>query len=312
LAQAQFATDDKTAALKNYERLAVLLPESAPLQMKIAAVQIAMGNKPATSEAVKKALLLQPDYLDAQVLQASLYMRDGNAVQAIAMAKRIQKQPGQAARGYELEGDILMSQKQFDPAANAYGQAFATNKQNPTMLMKLLGSLKLAGKVKAAEVLINQWFKDHPKDSALHMYLAGTYLTLKQNKAAIEQYQLVLLQEPENIAALNNLAWSYQQEQDPRALETAEKAYRLAPESPPIADTLGWLLVQRGDTKRGIDILQKASTASAGAPDIRYHLVLALQKAGDKTKAQSELQQLLASGKPFAQIDEAKSLLNTM
>ena len=43
--------------------------------------------------------------------------------------------------------------------------------------------------------------------------------------------------------ALNNLATAYQQEKNPLALEYAEKAYKLAPDSPAVLDTLGWILV---------------------------------------------------------------------
>lgn len=312
LAQTQFASDDKTAALESYARLAGLLPNSAAAQLKIASAQIALQNTSAASEAIKKALSLQPDYLDAEVLQASLYMRNGKQAQAIEIARQIQKQSGQSAIGYEMEGDILLSQKKPDLAAKAYEQAFTANKQNVMLLMKLHGSLTQAGKGKEADSRMNQWFREHPADVALHMYLADTYLAQKQNKAAIEQYQFVLRQEPQNVGALNNLAWAYQQEKDPHALETAEKAYQLAADSPAVLDTLGWLLVEQGNTTRGLPLLQKASTSAPGALDIRYHLVLGLLKSGDKSKARTELDQLLATGKPFAQIDEAKALSKKM
>ena len=71
---------------------------------------------------------------------------------------------------------------------------------------------------------------------------------------------------------LNNLAWAYQQVKDARALETAERAYKLAPDNAAIADTLGWILVEQGNTKRGIEVLQKAVTAAPKIASYRYHL----------------------------------------
>jgi Tfp pilus assembly protein PilF len=108
---------------------------------------------------------------------------------------------------------------------------------------------------------------------------------------------------------LNNLALLYQKEKDPRALQLAEKAYSIVPDNAAVLDTLGWLLVEQGNSSRGIPLLQKASSLAAGLPDIRYHLVQALMKAGEKAKARGELEQLLASGKPFANTDEARALL---
>jgi putative PEP-CTERM system TPR-repeat lipoprotein len=312
LAQAQFANDDKTSALDSYKRLASLLPNSAAVQLKIASVQMTLQNTSAASDAVQKALLLQPDYLDAEVAQVSLDMRNGNQAQAIDIAKKIQKQSGQSAVGYEMEGDILLSQKKPDLAAKAYEQAFTANQQKAKLLMKLRASLIQAGKSKEADIRMNQWFKDHPADVEAHVYLAESYLAQKQFSSAVEQYKFILQQEPNNVGALNNLAWVYQQENDPHALETAEKAYQLAANNAPVLDTLGWLLVEQGNTARGLPLLQKASASAPAAQDIRYHLALGLLKSGDKSKARVELEQLLASGKPFAQSEEVKALLKKM
>ncbi|MDB5991350.1 MAG: hypothetical protein JWQ10_2753 [Herbaspirillum sp.] len=309
LAQMQFSTDDKSAALQSYDRLANLLPDSAPVQLKIASIQAGLKNMPAAMTSVKKALLLQPDYADAEILQAGLYISNGDAEQAIGMATQMQKQPEQAALGFELEGNILTVQKKPDSAAKAFERAFTANPQNIRLLMRLHASLMLAGRNTEADARASQWFKEHPSDVAFHLYLAESYMAQKLNKAAIEQYELVLRQQPKNAGALNNLAWAYQQEQDPRAMETAEKAYQAAASSPPVMDTLGWMLVERGDTGRGLQLLDKASAAAPDALDIRYHLVLGLLRSGDKSRARTELEQILATGKSFPQIDEARALL---
>lgn len=309
LAQMQFSTDDKNGALQSYDRLANLLPDSAPVQLKIASIQARLKNMPAALTSVKKALSLQPDYVDAEILQAGLYVSNDNADQAIGMATQMQKQPEQAALGFELEGNILSVQKKSDSAAKAFEQAFAANPQNVRLLMRLHASLMLAGRNAEADARAAQWFKAHPTDVAFHLYLAESYLAQKLNKAAISQYELVLRQQPKNAGALNNLAWAYQQEHDPRAMETAEKAYQAAADSPPVMDTLGWMLVDRGDTARGLPLLDKASAAAPDDMDIRYHLVLGLLRSGDKSRARTELEQLLATGKPFPRIDEARALL---
>ncbi|MDP1898181.1 MAG: PEP-CTERM system TPR-repeat protein PrsT, partial [Sulfurimicrobium sp.] len=104
----------------------------------------------------------------------------------------------------------------------------------------------------------------------------------------------------------------YQQEKDPRALEHAEKANQLAPDNPAILDTLGWMLVEKGDITRGLPLLQKASNLAPDAAEIRYHFVQGLVKSGDKIKARKELEQLLAKGKPFPGIEDAKALLKQL
>jgi predicted Zn-dependent protease len=114
------------------------------------------------------------------------------------------------------------------------------------------------------------------------------------------------------VVALNNLAWTYQQEKDPRALATAEKAFKLAPQNPAVADTLAWILIEKGDTKRAIPVLEQALSRAPDANDLRYHLAFGLHKAGDKAKARKEIEQALANGKAFSLADDARALLKQL
>jgi predicted Zn-dependent protease len=77
-------------------------------------------------------------------------------------------------------------------------------------------------------------------------------------------------------------------------------------------DTLGWLLVEQGDTKRALPLLQKAVSLAPAAPELRFHLASALNKSGDKLAARKELEKLLADNKAFPQLDEAKALLKLL
>jgi Flp pilus assembly protein TadD len=111
---------------------------------------------------------------------------------------------------------------------------------------------------------------------------------------------------------MNNLAWAYHKENDPRALPTAEQAYRLASDKPEIIDTLGWILVEQGNTTRGLPLLQKAVELAPAALDIRLHLGSGLLKAGDKPRARRELEQVVLSGAKLPQADEARTLLKLL
>ena len=104
-----------------------------------------------------------------------------------------------------------------------------------------------------------------------------------------------------------------------KALPTAEKALGLLPDNPAILDTTGWILVEQGNTERGLPMLQKAVAImekdGAAAPvvaQIRYHLAHGMAKAGDKAGARKELERALSSGNAFPEINEAKALLKTL
>jgi len=311
LAQTQSANGDKQAALESYSKLAVLMPDSASIQLRIAAVYATMKNDAATSDSLKKALRIDPNSVDAYVALVGLAAKKGNYEEALSISRQVQKQQMKSPIGHVLEGDILIAQKKPELAVKAYERAIAINKNGP-LVIKWHGALTQMGKGKEGDSQLAQWLKEHPADTTARMYLAQINLSSRQNKAAIEQLQIILKTDPKNAAALNNLAFAYDQEKNPHALEYAEKAYQLAANSPAVMDTLGWMLVEQGNTARGLPLLQKASALVPTESEIRYHLVLGLIKSGDKINARKELEQLLTIGKSFPKIDEAKALMKQL
>jgi putative PEP-CTERM system TPR-repeat lipoprotein len=311
LAQAYLADGNNEKALDAYAQQAVLMPESASVQYRIAIVHMAMQNTQGATDALNKALALQPDYLEAKLALATLEARKGNREEALKMAQNIQKQHGKSPAGYILEGDLYMGDKKPALAAKAYEQGMNIGKSAP-LLIKLHTALIQDGKGKEAESRLLQWLKEQPTDVPVRIYLADTYLRAKERKLAIEQYETILQQQPKNVLALNNLASLYQQEKDPRALEVAERAYQLMPDNAAVQDTLGWILVEQGNTARGLPLLQKAASLAPESAEIRYHLILGLVKSGDKAKARKELEQLLSTGKTFSRTEEAKALLKQL
>jgi putative PEP-CTERM system TPR-repeat lipoprotein len=311
LAHAQLANDNKTAALESYQKLAARLPDSAAAQFRLASVHEAMHNSKAASDALKKALTLKPDYLEAKLAQARLEIQNNNLEQALKISKEIQKQHANSPAGYELEGDLLMRQKKPAQALSTYEKAFSLNK-NSQLIIKQSTALSQSGKEKQADTRITKWLEENPTDSSTRLYLAGIYLAKKQYDSAIKQYHIILEEHPNDVPTLNNLAWAYQQKKEPAAIEYAEKAYQQAPDSPAILDTLGWILVEQGKTDRALPLLQKAASLAPDAIVIRYHFAVGLFKSGDKTNARKELEQLLATGKSFPGINDAKELLKEL
>lgn len=311
LGQAQLANNDPAGALETYSKLVNVVPKSAAAQFRLASVHMKMKNEPQAAEDLKKALAIDPNFMQAKLGQVDLAMAKGNSDQALVLVRQIQKAQDKSPVGYLLEGDILSAQKKPALAIRPYEQAFAIGK-TPQMLAKVVNAMKAAGQVKQADLRLAQWQKDHPSDTFVASYNAQSSLDAKQYKQAIEQFEAITKREPANAVALNNLAWAYMEEKDARALPTAERALQLAGENAGVLDTLGWILVQQGNTSRGITLLQKAVSAAPASPEIRYHLALGLNKSGDKASARKQLELLLADGKNFPQADEARALLKQL
>ena len=104
---------------------------------------------------------------------------------------------------------------------------------------------------------MREWLKQNPADFQARLYLAEAYLKSSDHRKAIDEYEYLQTKLPENLIVLNNLAWSYQQVKDKRAVETAEKALKLDSENPAVMDTLGLILAEYGDLPRGAALLKK-------------------------------------------------------
>src|SRR5262249_22121377 len=307
----QIAAGERNQALATYGKLATLQPKSAVAQYRLATAQSINGDTTGAANSLHKALALQPDFVDAQAALAELELRAGRSAEALKIARQLQKQATSSAVGYTLEGDALMAEKKFLPAAKSYETAYGMDK-NGVLAAKMHAAYLQGGKPDEAEARLAQWLKASPEDSAARLYSADASLRTGKYKSAIEQYEWLQQKQPDNIIVLNNLAWVYQQVKDPRALATAERAYKLKPDNPAVADTLGWMLVEQGNTARGVELLRKAVVAAPQSPTIRYHLAQAWLKSGDKAKARDELEGLLSTGTKFPEQNEAQNLLKEL
>jgi putative PEP-CTERM system TPR-repeat lipoprotein len=227
------------------------------------------------------------------------------------IAQQVQKQNAKSAVGFMLEGDVLSRQKQFSRAAKAYENAYGITKSG-ALAIKLHSAYAQAGKPDEGDARLAQWLKESPNDNVARLYAAESDLKRGRYKEAIANYELLQQKQLNNIVLLNNLAWAYQQVKDRRALETAERAYKLKPDMPGVADTLGYILIEMGDTKRGLELLQQAAANAPKNPAIRYHLAQGWFKAGDKAKARDELTRLLSTDAKFPERAEAVKLLRQL
>lgn len=298
-AQTYRAAGETNQALSIYNKLASLRPGSPQPYLRMAEVQMAAKNKQGAQESLRKALSLHPDSIEAQRLNIAFYLDAGQQKEAIALAREVQRQKPKQSIGYVFEGDIYAWLKNWTEAAAAY-RAGLGRVESTELATKLYGALVGAGNGAAAEQFVATWLKEHPKDGAFRMQVAQTAHLYKDYPHALQQYRKLLETDANDPWVLNNLASVEAQVKDPKAMEHAEKANKLAPNQPAIMDTLGVLLMESGDTARGLDLLQKASAMVPGAASIRLNLAKALIKAGKKDAARKELDELAKLGEKFS------------
>lgn len=306
--RAQQAAENFNQALSSYGRLASLLPHSIQPHLRMAEIHVAAKNKEAAMQSLRKALSIKPDSIEAQRGVMMLDLDAGRNSSAIATARNIQKQHPKNPAGYVLEGDAYALGKSWKEAAVAYRNGIKQTDASE-LAVKLHAVLAADNVPGEANRFADGWLKEHAKDDRFRLYLAEFAGARKDYPAAIKQYRTLLDSQPDNAALMNNLAWAMGQAKDPKAVELAEKAYKLAPEQANIVDTLGTLLVAKGDTERGVELMKKANKLAPANPAIKLNLAKAMIKAGSTADAKKELDELVALGDRFPDQGEVKELL---
>jgi putative PEP-CTERM system TPR-repeat lipoprotein len=308
LGAAQIAAGERNQALDTFRQLSRLVPENPLPFMRIAETQVALKDYNGAIDTLQQLIKIKPDLVQAWIELAQVHVISGHPDSALAEARKLQKQQPDSAAGYAIEGEVLASQKKWQDAVAAYRNGLA-RQPLPLLAVRSYLALQNAGKSGEATALATKWMKDHPQDVVMPTFLGQQSLNNKDFRNAASNYRVALAIEPENIALLNNLAWTLIQLGDPKAVEVAEKAYVEAPNNPNVMDTLGWALVHTGDAAKGTELLRAASNLTPASDEIRLHLATALIKTGDKAAARLELEALIQRDKPAAIRDEASKLL---
>ena len=309
--RAQQAAGNFNQALSDYARLSELNPSAIQPYLRMAEIHVASKNKDAAMQTLRKALSVKPDSIEAQRATIMLDLDAGRAADAVATARNVQQQHPKSPAGFLLEGDAHIVSKAWKEAVEAYQRGIKQTGASD-LAIGLHAALIAQNNVGEANKFATGWLKDHANDQRFRLYLAESATARKDYPMAIRHFQTLLISQPENPALLNNLAWVMAQNKDPKALETAEKAYSLDPEQANIVDTLGVLLVNKGDFERGLELLRKARSIAPNNPMIQFNLASALIKAGNNAEAKPLLIELSTLGPRFSKNRDVTELLQGM
>ena len=312
VAQAHFKYGDFKAAMNNLRTLVEVLPESAEARYLLGVAQLQREQVADARASLSRAIKLQPDYPAAQLALVRLEIIGKEYDAALKLAADLSKAHPEAAFADEVRGDIATSQNSLEVAVESYSLAYEKT-PSARLARKLYQSHLHLGDTSSALAVLQQWLDGHHEDLQIRRLYAQALIAAGQQSQALSEYLVVIEHEPTSVTALNNVAWLYQQQGNyTDGVKYAERAHRIAPESPEVTDTLGWLLVLNGKTNRGLLLLQEARIKAPHIPDIHYHMAAALAKAGRRDEAHKELSRLLNSHKSFTDREKAAALLDQL
>jgi tetratricopeptide (TPR) repeat protein len=271
-------------------------------------------------KAYQQALERSPSSSDALAGLMNTFLMEKQPDKAVGAANaQIAKAPTSSAF-YDLLGTVLfLNKKDLKGAEGALNQAVELDKNNADAVVKL-GQVQVAGGSAADAIATYQRaLQDNPRQVTLDILLGELYEAQHDFTKAKAAYQKALELDSNNPLASNNLAYLLLENGGDvdEAVSLAQTARRGAPDSPGVADTLGWALYRKGYYQQSIDLFQEAlRLATKGNrpdnPNLHYHLGLAYQKAGQPEQAKKELERVLQINPNYVNAVEVKKVLTEL
>jgi putative PEP-CTERM system TPR-repeat lipoprotein len=312
LAGAQIINDKKPAAEETL--LQIINQEKQDINSRLLLAKL-LSEHPDKDKDVLKLLdetaQISPDKPEALVFKAAYLIKLQRYPEALKLADKIDTQFPKLALGKLLKGDVYLAEKKLDKALEVYQKAYQIQ-PNDKVLFVVVDLMNAQGKTSDAIKLLNKESEKNNKNGAIHFKLATAYQQQNDNKQAETHYKAILAEQPDNVLALNNLAFLYSQQNNPQALELAKKAYEKAPESAAILDTYGYILIKQNQPKEALPILEKAVSLAPKANDIQFHLAEAYSANDNKKKAIEILETIVKMEQDFSEKKAAASLLEQL
>lgn len=290
-------------------------PGSSEGRVGLARVAVAEGLPGPAMDSLDAALQRDPAHLPALRMRFELTQKAEGDGAALTWLKQALKdaEPAESPAVHAFGYAVLSTQPDEGMAANAQARLWMeADPADPQPVVELARSLQKQRLGSRAVPLFREALSRAPDLPSLWAEAAQAEAQHGDVDRAIELLERLREQRPEEPALLNNLAYLYgarlvakraegarsQQEgkeqvaDDPdlaRALGLAREAAALGGSSAAMQDTLGWLLLLKGEAREALPLLQAAAKADPDSAAAAAHLGLAWLESGQPDKASREL-----------------------
>jgi tetratricopeptide (TPR) repeat protein len=290
-------------ARQAFEKALEITPDSVMVIEQIVDLDLVEKQYLRAAERVKRQIAKSPKDAEPWLLDAKIEVAQANEAVNIEKAKtnappalRFANVPAAMPHVDQAEKALLKA-IELDPASRApyliLGQLYVASNKHQQALDRLNN---LAAKTNEVTAL---------------MQIGLIHEAMTNYPAACEAYEKVIAVNPNFTPALNNLAYLYSEplKQPDKAYAMADKARKLLPNDPSVADTLGWILFQRGDYGRALAMIQEAALKLAADPEVQIHLGMAHYMLAEEDPARVALQIAVQASKDFPGKEEGRRRL---
>jgi protein O-mannosyl-transferase len=169
----------------------------------------------------EKALHYSPGFNDARLNLGNALSALGRYDEGVANYLQIIRTQDGARVRHNL-GLTLMKQGRTDEAIADYQAALRFDPDHYPSLVELAAAQGIRNRMSEAETALRHAVELEPTDDRVRRLLAVTLTNEDDVEAAIEQYRILVRRNPDDLDALNNIAWIRATHADPRHRDGAE------------------------------------------------------------------------------------------
>lgn len=215
---------------------------------------------------------------------------------------------------YFTLGNIAASKNKPDKALAYYDKVLSLDPTNIKTLSRRGDIYRSLNKDKLAIRDYEAALAIDSKQPAINMSLGMLQQKHGEYEKAKNAYLSVIDHAPDAVLAYNNLAWMAAEKSSDLdlAVEWANKAARLAPESSEVFDTLGWVYRAKKDHNSATSAFKRATLLNPESATAFYHLGLSYMDQQDKTQAANAFNRAMQLGANSQLAKLAKESLNKL
>jgi tetratricopeptide (TPR) repeat protein len=205
LAQLQAHNGDAEAGYKTLERVQALQPDNVDAKVVEAEILLISGDEVLAAKLMDRLLTENPLLVAARVLRARYFMQNGYAEVALQDLQLVPEEAAQKTEIVELKARVLNNLKRYQEAADVLQPMVEANPRDADLVAQLAETELYLGKVDLAQAKVDQALAIRPR-FARALYVRGRTLEVQGDlKGAAEQYQYALKSDPSFAPALSRV-----------------------------------------------------------------------------------------------------------
>lgn len=205
LAQLQAHNGDAEAGYKTLERVQELQPDNVEAKVVEAEILLISGDEVLAAKLMDRLLTENPTLVPARVLRARYFMQNGYSEVALQDLELVPEEAAKKTEIVALKARVLNNLKRYQEAADVLLPMVEANPRDADLVAQLAETELYLGKVEQAQAKVDQALAIRPR-FARALYVRGRTLEVQGDlKAAAEQYQYALKSDPSFAPALSRV-----------------------------------------------------------------------------------------------------------